>query len=412
MKIYPYVRKERANADGSYPVFFIIRTKKGRFFVNTGLTTCDKLNDLSFPKSDPNWKRKTTLLGRLLADTEALCLSADIARLTDSQLKEKIQTDIFGHEKKEKVLTLSEAIKQFATTKREQTAAIYELTAKKVSEYDQKADLNVDSDWLEAFRQHYLNDGMGINGIGKELRNIRAVFNWARKKQLTQNYPFLDYKIVMKETLPNNISVEQLRKLRDYPCEEWQKPYVDFFFLSFYLAGINPVDLLNLKAGSIKDGHISFIRSKTNKQGASIIRTITLPVLPEAQEIIDRYPSKEGFLLGFMDCRNTYRSFSRQANDALQKVGPWHKVKDKVGKLRKIEVEAICPEITLYSARYSFGSIAANDLDLSERTIGMCLGHSWSKNVTSRYMAHDQRKIDSAIRRVIDWFNAGSKELP
>lgn len=408
MKVYPYVRKDRANSDGSYPVFFIIKTKKGRFFVNTGLTTCDKLNDLAFPKSDPNWKRKTTLLGRLLADTEALLLKAEIARMTDNQVKEYIQEEIFGHEKKIKVLTLSEAIMQFAMTKKEQTAAIYEITAKKVKDYDFRADLNIDSEWLESFRQHYLDDGMGINGIGKELRNIRAVFNWARKKQLTQNYPFLDYKIVMKETLPNNIPIDKLRQLRDFPCEDWQKPYVDFFFLSFYLAGINPVDLLNLKADAIKDGHFSFIRKKTNKQGASVIRTITLPVLPEAQEIIDRYPSKEGWLLGFMDCRNEYRSFTRQANDALQKVGPSHKVKDKVGKLRKIEVEAICPEITLYSARYSFGSIAANDLDISERTIGMCLGHSWSKNVTAKYMAHDQSKIDNAIRRVIDWFNAGS----
>ena len=412
IKIYPYVRKERANADGSYPVYFIVKTKKGRFFVNTGLTTCDKLNDLSFPKSDPNWKRKTTLLGRMLADTQSLCLDADIARFSDKELKERIQEEIFGIERKVKVFTLYEAINEFANTKKQQTRSIYELTARKVKEYDSRADFNIDSYWLEAFRQHYISLGMSVNGIGKELRNIRAVFNWARKKQLTQNYPFLDYKIVMEETVPNNVPVERLKQLHDFECEAWQKPYVDFFFLSFYLAGINPVDLLNLRKDDFRDGHITFIRRKTDKQGATVIRRITLPVIPEAQEIIERYPSEEGYLLGFMDCRNTYRSFTRQANDALQKIGPWHKVKDKAGKLRKIEIDAICPEITLYSARYSFGSIAANDLDISERTIGMCLGHSWSKNVTSRYMAHDQRKIDNAIRRVVDWFLAGSTELP
>ena len=73
-----------------------------------------------------------------------------------------------------------------------------------------------------------------------------------------------------------------------------------------------------------------------------------------------------------------------------------------------MEYRPICPNITLYSARYSFGSIAANDLDISERTIGMCLGHSWAKNVTSRYMATDQRKIDSAVKRVVGFF-AGSE---
>lgn len=410
MKIYPYVRKERANADGSYPVYFIVKTRRGRFFVNTGITSCDKLVDMTFPKSDPNWKRKTILLGKYYADVEALCLGADIASLTDTELKERIQTEVFGIDKKVKAVTLSDVINEFAATKREQTRSIYELTAKKVSEYDSRAGLDVDSDWLESFRQHYLDEGMSVNGIGKDLRNIRAVFNWARKRQLTKNYPFLDYKIISEETEPNNIPIDILRKLRDYPCESWQKPYVDFFFLSFYLAGINPVDLLNLRKEDVKDGHVTFVRKKTDKQGATIIRRITLPVLPEAQEIIDRYPSDEGWLLGFMDCRNSYSSFTRQANDALKKVGPWRKTKDKVGKLRKIEVDAICPDITLYSARYSFGSIAANELDLSERTIGMCLGHSWSKNVTSRYMAHDQSKVDNALRRVIGYF--AGRELP
>ena len=56
MKIYPYVNKTRANADGTFPVYFIIKTKHGRFFVNTGITTCDRLVKMSFPKSDPNWK--------------------------------------------------------------------------------------------------------------------------------------------------------------------------------------------------------------------------------------------------------------------------------------------------------------------------------------------------------------------
>ena len=410
MKVYPYVRKDRANADGSFPLFFIIRTMNGRFFVNSGLTTTDRLENLSFPKSDPNWKRKTILLGRLLADMKTLCLDAEIARLTDKQLKEKIQFEIFGLEKKTKTSTLFDYINEFAATKKEQTRYIYENTAKKVTAFDSRASFDVDAEWLESFRQHYLDEGMSINGIGKELRNIRAVFNWARKNSLTKNYPFLDYKIVSEETVPNNISVEVLRQIHDYPCESWQKPYVDFFFLSFYLAGINPVDLLNIRKSQVNDGHLTFVRQKTNKQGASIIRTVTLPILPEAKEIIDRYPSQEGFLLGFMDCRNSYRSFARQANDALQKIGPWRKVLDKAGKMRKIEVDSICPDITLYSARYSFGSIAANDLDISERTIGMCLGHSWSNNVTSRYMATDQRKIDKAIARVVGYF--AGRELP
>ena len=407
MKIYPYVDTTRANKDGSFPVYFIVNTKQGRFFVNTGIVTCDKLVDMSFPKSDRDWRYKTALLGKYFAAVTSLCLEWDIAKQSNQKLKERILNDVFGIKKKVKPLTLSDVILKFAATKREQTAVLYRITARKVEAFDQKAGLSISREWLQSFYDYCISQGMKINGAGKELRNIRAVFNWARRKGMTTNYPFLDYHIKEEETVPNNLSVDDLRRLRDYPCEPWQRPYVDFFFLSFYLAGINPVDLLSLKADCIKDGHLSFIRKKTNKEGVAKVRTITLPVLPEAQEIINRYPSREGWLVSFMDCRNDYHSFSRQANEALQKVGRSWKVKDKVGKLRKMEYEPICPGITLYSARYSFGSIAANDLDISEQTIARCLGHAWSKQVTARYIAHDQRKIDNAVKRVVDYVRGG-----
>ena len=401
-KIYPYTDMTRANADGSYPVYLIIKGARGRFFVNTGLTTCGRLTDRTFPKADANWRRKTTILGRYIAGTEALCIESDIAGTDDASLKARIMSEVFGVERKAGRVTLSGVIMQFAATKRGSTRGIYENTARKVESFDAGATLDADAEWIGRFSSH-CSSTMSVNGVAKELRNVRAVFNWARRRGLTSNYPFLDYRIVSEETVPNNLSADQLRRLRDWPCEEWQKRYVDFFMLSFYLAGINPVDLLTMRRDALKDGHVSFVRTKTDKEGSSVRRTVTLPVLPEAQAIIDRYPSSEGWLLGFMDGRKSYRSFARVCNDALQKVGPSRKVADKTGRLRKMEYSPICPGITLYSARYTFGSIAANDLDISERTIGMCLGHSWSRNVTSLYMAHDQRKVDAAVRRVVDY---------
>ena len=403
-KIYPYVDMTRANADGSHPVYIIVKGTRGRFFVNTGITTCDRLVERTFPKSDQNWKRKTTILGRYMADVEGICIDAGIAGMSDADLKERIQLEVFGVEARKRAQTLADVVRLFAATKLDHTRAIYENTARKVESFDRAATLDADEEWLGRFSSH-CSATMSVNGVAKELRNIRAVFNWARRKGMTRNYPFLDFRIRHEETVPNNFSADDIRRLRDYPCETWQRQYVDFFMLSFYLAGINPVDLLRLRRCDLKDGHVSFVRTKTNKQGSQAVRTITLPVLPEAQAIIDRYPSREGWLLGFMDSRSDYRSFARVCNDALQKVGPSRKVKDRVGKLRKMEYSPVCPGITL------FGSIAANDLDIGERTIGMCLGHSWARNVTCRYMAHDQRKVDEAVRKVVGYV-AGRQGLP
>lgn len=410
MNIYPYVDMTRANADGSYPVYLIVNNRHGRFFLNTGLTTCGRLEGRMFPKADKNARAKNGALTRYLADAERVCLEVEAGSdISNKDLKARLQAEVFGVRQKVVVATLARRVAEFAMTKRDSTRRLYGITHRKVITFDERVMLDdVDEQWLERFRQWCLDSGMRINGAAKELRNLRAVFNWARRRGYARNYPFLDYHIVEADTVPRNMSVEQLRRLRDYPCEDWQERYRDFFMLSFYMAGINPVDLLLMRRDALRDGHVTFVRRKTDKQGQHRQRTITLPVLPEAQAIIDRYPSREGYLLSFMDGRQDHHSFEKEANKALKKIGPQEIVPDKVGKLRKVVYHPMFPDITMYSARYTFGSIAANDLDISERTIAMCLGHSWAKNVTSRYIAADQRKIDETIKKVVEYVtNAG-----
>lgn len=404
MNLYSYVDTTRANADGTYPVYLIVKNNHGRFFVNTGMCTCGKLiGGRIFPKKDKQYQSKTTLLGKYMADVEAVCLRQELAETDNKTLKSVIQRDVFGVVQKEKKKLLSDYIEMFSELKRRPTAVLYGITRAKVASFKDKPLEAISADWLESFRQHCIKGGMSVNGAGKELRNIRAVFNWCRKNGHTTNYPFSEYSIIEEETMPNNLSVGELRELRDYPCEDWQKKYVDFFMLSFYLAGINPVDLLMMRTDAVRSGHISFVRRKTDKQGAKKIRTIVLPLVDEARNIINRYPSKDGYLLGFMDGRADYHSFVKKCNEALKKVGTREAVADKTGKKRKLIYHPLFPKITLYTARYTFGSIAANDLDISEQTIGQCLGHSWSKHVTARYIAHDQRKIDNAVKRVVEY---------
>ena len=226
----------RANATGAYAVYVIVKTVHGRFFVNTGITTIGKLTGgMVFPPRDPSGARKAMLLAKYITDIERVCLQQELQGVDNATLKRCIQKEVFGLTVKAEKNTLADFIRLFAKTKRPATAVLYNLTERRVLAYDSKVTLHgVDAAWLERFRTHCLDSGMRINGAAKELRNIRAVFNYARKKGATSNYPFLDYSIVEEETLPNNLGVEDLRRLRDYPCEDWQRQYVDFFFLSFY----------------------------------------------------------------------------------------------------------------------------------------------------------------------------------
>lgn len=66
--------------------------------------------------------------------------------------------------------------------------------------------------------------------------------------------------------------------------------------------------------------------------------------------------------------------------------------------------EHILPNVTVYSARYTFASIGA-ELEIPRETVALCLGHSWA-DVTAHYISYDLKRIDDAVRKIIDYVNA------
>lgn len=221
------------------------------------------------------------------------------------------------------------------------------------------------------------------------------MFNWAIDNELTDKYPFRRFKIKQEKTAINNITVDQLRQLRDYPCEPWQEIYRDLFMLSFYLCGINIGDMLLLTKDNVRNGRIVYKRQKTG-------HLYDLPIADEAKRIIECYKG-ERYLLSPMDELTDYHTFTSHANKALKKIGPSEKVADKVGKRRKVVYHPILPDITTYTARYTFASLGA-ELDIPRETIALCLGHAWT-DVTAHYIAYDRKKIDEAVRRIVDYVN-------
>ena len=276
-----------------------------------------------------------------------------------------------------------------------------------IDEFDRKARLtDIDVQWLTRF-ERFLRDekGMSVNGIAQKMRNIRRVFNYCLEEGYQVHYPFKGhkgYKIKEVIPMPNDLTAQQIADIRDYPVEPWQEKYRDLFMLTFYLAGINAGDLLLCRG--LHNGRLVFTRRKTDKVNATTVRPINLPVCTEAMDIINRYRGKD-YLLDVMDSMASYKTFLQHWNKALKKIGPQRIVKDKLGKKRKIEYMPLFPRLSTYSARYSFASIAANDLDISERTIGKCFGHAWAEgdNVTSRYISHSQRNIDNAMARMAEY---------
>ena len=79
----------------------------------------------------------------------------------------------------------------------------------------------------------------------------------------------------------------------------------------------------------------------------------------------------------------------------------------RVGRGGKKVFTPLFPNLTTYWARHTWATIAAS-LDIPKETIAAALGHG-GNTVTDIYIDFDQRKVDEANRKVIDWVLYGEK---
>lgn len=263
------------------------------------------------------------------------------------------------------------------------------LTAFKGEAYLQKLkfeDMTVD--WLREFDEFMAKTAPSKNSRNIHFRNIRTVFNDAIEDNITSFYPFRRFKIKGEVTAKRDLSVEELRRLIFFECEECAVKYRDYFLLMFYLMGINNVDLCHLK--EITRGRLDFYRTKTH-------HFFSMKIEPEAMALIEKYKG-ENWLLDILDHWSSDEFFRKKMNKHLQKIGPV----TRSGLGGKKTYAPLFPKLTTYYARHSWASIASS-LDIPVETISAGLGHEYGNPITAIYINYDNRKVDNANRKVIDW---------
>lgn len=269
------------------------------------------------------------------------------------------------------------------------TAYVGEAALKKLKFEDMTVD------WLTGFDVFMARTAPSKNSRNIHFRNIRTVFNDAIEDNITSFYPFRRFKIKGEVTAKRDLSVEELRRLAYFDCEECAVKYRDYFMLMFYLMGINNVDLCHLK--EISKGRLEFHRTKTN-------HFFSMKIEPEAMALIEKYRGEE-WLLDILDHWSDATFFLKKMNKHLQKIGPV----TRSGLGGKKTYTPLFPKLTTYYARHSWASIASS-LDIPIETISAGLGHEYGNRITAIYINYDNRKVDVANRKVIDWVLYGKIE--
>lgn len=338
-----------------------------------------------------NRKIEATLYEWRLASLEVATPKMTATKLKEAILKVLYPTD-------EPSNSFADVFNQYIAKKQGRTKEIYQHTLDRLTQYDKKltscAMEDITPSYLDAFDTFLARTSPSPNARAIHMRNIRAVFNHAIDEGYTSYYPFRKFKIKTIETAKRALSLDDLRTIWHFSPEPHAVKYLDMFKLIFLLIGINIIDLTRIH--TINNGRIEYNRAKTSK-------LYSIKVEPEAFEIIQKYTDGNGHI-DFMPGIKSHTTFGKKINQALQRLGA---VK-RVGLGGRKVFSPMFPNLTTYWARHTWATIAA-ELDIPNETIAAALGHSYGNRTTAIYINFNQKKVDEANRRVIDYVLHGKR---
>lgn len=336
-------------------------------------------------------------------------LTMNLSKLTAAELKIVVESGGESSKKDTGHSFVKFFLKCMEAKKARKTRLSYETSLKKMREIDKLLDTRVfedlDEKYIEKLDEGWEKQGLSVNARAVYMRNIRAVINNAIDDNLTTTYAFRKFSIKKAPTQKRNISVEELRILRDYPIvNEFQKKYRDIFMLCFYLRGINAKDLFGLTKANVRLGRINYIRAKTGKPYSVLVE-------PEAEVLLKRYKGKQ-YLIDVCDGAKDekefdtkYEGFLQRMDRGLKKIGPY----TRSGLGGKKKIKPIMPKgFSQYWCRHTCATLM-HEIGCSDEVIACSLGHEHGNKTTNIYIEYNEDKVDKANRDLIDFVNGNPK---
>ena len=177
--------------------------------------------------------------------------------------------------------------------------------------------------------------------------------------------PWFGYKFPEAKVRDAWLTMEEVARIRDASFKQRQRRFSrDIFMLSYYLGGINIIDMLKINFNECGK-RIMYERSKTDRR-PKVNKYVEFDMPDEALEIINRYKQPNGMLFP----------------DTWKRADKYHHMLDY--NMKRIAEDLGLNRLIFYSARKSFAQHAL-DLGIEQCTIDFILGHKLNKRGTSLY---------------------------
>lgn len=225
--------------------------------------------------------------------------------------------------------------------------------------------------------------GVSDSTLWNYLVFVKSIINYAKKLGYAQYKvdPFVGIQMPHVERREAWLTTDEIKKIRDLKIKgRIRRKYRDIFMLSYYLGGINLVDMAKINFNEQTDT-IKYVRTKTENR-PKVNKYVEFEIPEEAKEIINRLKNKDGIVI-----KNDYRLATSSINNALA----------SIAKIAGID------KIIYYSARKSFAQHAC-ELGVSNGVIDYILGHKLGGGGSTLYyyISVTPAQATAAIRLVLD----------
>lgn len=263
--------------------------------------------------------------------------------------------------------------------------------------------------FLKEYEKHLRDNKTGPRGLSLYMGLLRATFNQAIREynnysmgiiRIVSPFDHSSYSIPKEprpeqRSLPANV-IATLRDMKGLEGRAEQSR--DMFFLSFYLIGMNAIDIFNCK--EMKDGRITYNRTKTmSRREDKALFSVKVPSV--ALPLIEKYKDVTGErLFRFHRQYANAMEFNRALSIGLNWIEN-AEISKKDAKVKKY-ISSVVGHLEFYAARHSWATIARNDCQIDKYTIHECLNHVDDRmRVTDLYIRKDWSTIDAANEKVL-----------
>ena len=241
---------------------------------------------------------------------------------------------------------------------------------------------------ISEFERWLKRKGVSQTYISMTLSMTRTIVNRAIRMQLVTYsvHPFTYWKRPADPERELDISVEDVRAIRDaQPRLKKQRIARDIFMLSYYLGGINLIDLLEIDFRGVSV--LEYTRHKSRNMKLSDKR-ISFTLQPEAKELISKWMNRNTGRLDF-GYKFSYKNFLAYVTRSIKSLA------------KDIDIQYY-RKVCYYTARKSFVQHGF-DLGISLEVLEYCIGQSVKNNrPIFNYLKIMRKHADVAFRQILD----------